>query len=197
MSLYSYNFDLLPKPLRSSFSFGSESTRATIPDFENVAQLSQFTHHLTNYYIDMRGIFTQCRIITALLTIVIAIDVLVIARRIWQRTFWIFRIIKRPEGSFLVPNSILVFSVVEGIFGVIYTAYTWSLLNHSRDRTAPPANTLLWFTVSFLVPCRLAQASLILFIVLSAASMVCSRIRRCVGCVGHLFCYPQFSSLNE
>ncbi|UZJ53066.1 hypothetical protein CBS101457_002386 [Exobasidium rhododendri] len=147
MSLYSNHFDLLPRPARSIFSIGSESTRATIPDFETVSQLARFTDHVTGWYCEMSSLFTHCRVITGLLAVLIAIDIAVIVRRTYQRTFWIIRIIKRPEGDILVPNSILVFAVVEGIFGIIFLAYIWFCIAVSDYRTIAPTGAFLWLTL--------------------------------------------------
>lgn len=105
MSLYSHAFELLPRPDRSIFSSGDEATRARLPDFDTVAQLSQFTHRLIVWQMDVPSTFTQAKVGASFICILIVVVCLIMARRLYERSFWILRVIKRPAGSILVVSG--------------------------------------------------------------------------------------------
>jgi hypothetical protein len=107
MSLYSYNFQLLPRPPRSVFSLGPESTRAILPDFGSVAQLSEFNRRLVVLQLSPNT-FIQAKVGASFTIFLLCLVVLIVSRKIYEGSNWFFRIIKRPEGNILVVSSSMV-----------------------------------------------------------------------------------------
>jgi hypothetical protein len=144
MSLYSYNFSYLPRPERSILSLGSESTRAVLPNFDNVTQLNDFTTRLIVWKMDVPGLFTQVKTGASYVCLLIVIASLILARRVYKKTFWLIRIIRRPEGIILVPNPVIMFSLLEGIFGVVFVASLWIGCDFFGSHSLLPNNQMLW-----------------------------------------------------
>lgn len=106
MSLYSYDFQLLTRPARGAFSFGPESTRLILPDFDNVAQLGEFTHRILYWKPEIPGVFTQLKVGASFVCLLIIVVQATLARRLYERSLWFVRIIKRPEGNILVVSAV-------------------------------------------------------------------------------------------
>jgi hypothetical protein len=148
MSLYSHNFDLLPRPDRSIFSLGNESTRATIPDFESVEQLRDFTRRIVVLKLEVPTIFIQVKIGCAFMVLLVLLFILIFARRIHQRSFWIIRLVRRPEGTVLIPNAILAFSLLEANFSILFVAFLFRVIYVFEKHTLEPWHSYLWQIVS-------------------------------------------------
>lgn len=104
MSLYTHNFNLLPRPPRSSLSLGSESARARLPDVQNVAQLSEFVHRLVFWDVaySVPSIYTQLKVGASITCVLIFLVMAICVRRMYERSFWIIRLMKRPSGVVIV-----------------------------------------------------------------------------------------------
>lgn len=107
MSLYSYNFNLLPRPARSSLSWGNEKTRAVLPDFKTVVELKDFLGRLFVYDFG-NAFFLQIKIGIAMFGAMLIVSFLIIGRRMYERNFWIFRIIRISSGPIIVVSSTIV-----------------------------------------------------------------------------------------
>lgn len=107
MSLYSKNFTLLPRPARTPFSFGSDATRARLPDFDTVDQLKEFTHRLIVFKLDEAtpSIYVQIKVGAALICVLLAVVMAVFARRMYDKSFWLVRLVRRPSGIVLVVSN--------------------------------------------------------------------------------------------
>lgn len=104
MSLYSYDFDLLQRPPRSPLSWGSENTRAVLPDFQSVEELRMFVTRLFVYDFGYAA-FVQIKVGIALFGAMLIVCFLVIGRRMYERNFWIFRIIRVSSGPIIVVSN--------------------------------------------------------------------------------------------
>lgn len=109
MSLYSYKFQSLPRPPRSIFSHGNEDTRARLPDFTTVAELSQFLHRLFVYKIDMPGYFVQTKLCAGIVALFLIGVLLIVARRMYESSFWLVRLEQRSTGRVIVVSRLQVF----------------------------------------------------------------------------------------
>lgn len=105
MSLYSYNFHLLPKPPRSSLSWGNENTRAVLPNFETVEELRIFVKRFFVYNF-ANSAFLQIKIGIAIFGTMLLVSFLIIGRRMYERNFWIFRIIRVSSGPIIVVSTL-------------------------------------------------------------------------------------------
>ncbi|PWN37574.1 uncharacterized protein FA14DRAFT_183516 [Meira miltonrushii] len=144
MSLYSFNFDLLPPPPRSRLSWGSESSRAKLPDFKNVEELRQFMTNLFIFPFPIPHLMLQMKVGAGVLSLLLLVYLLIIARRMYERNFWILRIFKTPTGSVIAPNTILAFIVIEGAFVIVFIAMMLELRYYYIVGSDKPKNILLW-----------------------------------------------------
>jgi hypothetical protein len=110
MSLYSSDITLLPRPARDIFSIGNESTRATLPDFATVSELSLFNKRHFNWYISIPSMYDQTTFTVSLGYIMVAVVGLTMAMKIYQGKFWLIRIIQKPTGVLTVVSH---FSALE------------------------------------------------------------------------------------
>lgn len=62
----------------------------------------------------------------------------------YERNFWLFRIVKTSAGSVIAPNTILTFIVIQGTFVVIFIAMILELRFYYIPNSNKPKNILLW-----------------------------------------------------
>jgi hypothetical protein len=164
MSLYDSNIKLLPRPPRDFFSIGNEATRATLPNFSNVTELSQFTHRLFHYRTGISSLGTQATIALCYIFIVIISVNFVLGK------FWLVRVIRRPSGIIVVvsnylyieicadsqelffqPNPIVALLLMAGLFGSICFPFFMVLCRNLKKVDGPTPNIVLWFTLPWLL----------------------------------------------
>lgn len=103
MSLYSYPFEFLPPPpARSILTFGSEDTRARLPNFENVEEMKSFIMRLFFFHFQVPHSFPQIKFGASLFVIILFNGILIIIRRMYDKSFWVARLVKRPSGTIVV-----------------------------------------------------------------------------------------------
>jgi hypothetical protein len=144
MSLYSQGFALLPRPARSALSIGNEASRAQLPDFANVEQLTTFVTRLFQYDFAVPGFFLQLKVGASVICFLIFVVLATISRRMYDKSFWVVRIMKRPSGSVIVPNAMLCFSIIEGIYGTVFVAFCWCISQIYESKRYAPINIPLW-----------------------------------------------------
>jgi hypothetical protein len=146
MSLYGHTgLRLLPKPPRSLFSLGPEETRALLPKVEDVVQLQTFLYRLFVY--DLRfvpSLKTQIIFAAVCVAILMVVVGCITARRMYEQSFWIVRIVERPTGNVLVPNSVLCFAIVEGVFCAVIMALMWCIIKTFYTKSIPPSLNPAW-----------------------------------------------------
>ncbi|CAD6891673.1 unnamed protein product [Tilletia controversa] len=134
MSAYP-EFELLAPP-PPTFLSTSSPQRAQLPRFANVDEVVQFARGQVLARRDpvLEGSLLFVVIYIGLL-VVLAISVVI--RRLLNRNFWLFRIVRRPDGLLLVPHLHSCWSFMAGSFGFIFTVYNIvSLVNLSNQQ--PP-----------------------------------------------------------
>lgn len=144
MSLYSFDFDFLPPPPRSQLSWGSESSRARLPNFNNVEELRQFMASLFIFPFPIPHLMLQMKVGAVILGFLLLMYLLIIGRRMYERNFWILRIFKTRTGPVIAPNTILAFIVIEGAFVVVFIAMILELRYYYVVGSDKPKNILLW-----------------------------------------------------
>lgn len=116
-------FALPSPPPRSVFStVRSLSGRAWFPDFtkeqDPVASLETFIRSLF-YPVLRQSTFVQLKVLIALIAIIGISIFLIILRRLYERSFWLFRLVHRSNGTLIVPNAITAFVAIESLFVIL------------------------------------------------------------------------------
>ncbi|PWN37774.1 uncharacterized protein FA14DRAFT_19103 [Meira miltonrushii] len=149
-SLYQHGFNLLPKPNRSPLSFGDEATRSQLPDFKTVSELSEFVERLFFYRLPIPGIYIQIKFCASYVCLLLLIIIMILSGRMYEKTFWILRPMKKPSGTVLVPNSMLAFSMIEGIYGILFVALLWEVDKFYEERSTLPFNFMAWLQLPWI-----------------------------------------------
>jgi hypothetical protein len=148
MALYSHDFVFLPPPPRSLLSYAPESRRDVLPDFATVADLKTFVSRFFHYDLTyVPAVYIQMKSSTSFLCVCVVLAVLVVMRRMYERTFWIIRVIRGPTGRVLVPNSLLCFAIIEGIYVLGCVALVWVIVYTHEYRIVRPFFAPLWITL--------------------------------------------------
>lgn len=119
-------YNLPPPPPKSVFStVGNEAGRAWFPDFDAeqdpVGSLKHFIRIL--FYPSLRNsTFIQLKALSVLTAIIGIWIFLIIVRRLWEKSFWLFRLVRRSNGTLLVPNAITAFVAIESAFAILLIA---------------------------------------------------------------------------
>ncbi|CAD6939264.1 unnamed protein product [Tilletia controversa] len=139
MSAYP-EFELLPPP-PPTFLSTSSPRRAQLPRFANVDEVVQFARGQVLARRDPmieRSLF----FVVIYIGLLVGLAASVIIRRIINRNFWLFRIVRRPDGLLLVPHLHNCWSFMAGSFGFVFTVYNGiSLANLLRQQ--PPKDACI------------------------------------------------------
>ncbi|KAK0522082.1 hypothetical protein OC834_006413 [Tilletia horrida] len=128
-------FKLLPVPPPTWLSTSSPK-RAQLPRFGSVAEAIDFAQGLVlARYNPVVERFLWFVIIYIGLLVALALSV--IARRLLASNFWIFRLVRRPDGLLICPHLHNCWSLMAGCFGLISTIYNMVTLDFIRARRAP------------------------------------------------------------
>ncbi|SOV08181.1 uncharacterized protein UDID_00784 [Ustilago sp. UG-2017a] len=119
-------FGLPPPPPKSVFStINNVEGRAWFPDFtqdeDPVGSLKQFLRVLF-YPVLCNSTFIQLKVLSVLAAVIGIWIFLIVVRRFYQKTFWLFRLVVRSNGSLIVPNAITTFVAIESIFVILLIA---------------------------------------------------------------------------
>lgn len=116
-------FGLPPPPSRSVFStIRNIDGRAWFPDFtkeqDPMGSLNHFIEILF-YPRILKSTFVQLKVLSVL-TAIIGISIfLIILRRLYEKSFWLFRLVRRSNGTLIVPNAITAFVAIESTFAIL------------------------------------------------------------------------------
>lgn len=69
-----------------------------------------------------KSTFVQLKVLSVLTAITGISIFLIILRRLYERSFWLFRLVKRSNGTLLVPNAITAFVTIESTFTILLIA---------------------------------------------------------------------------
>ena len=113
-------YDLPNPPSATIFSFRKGAQhRSWLPDFsaspDPVHELHQFVDNVI-WPVISSATYIQLKIGLGLIACLMALVIAIMIRKIRQRSFWIFHRLVRPTGTFILPNSLVVFSLFELIF---------------------------------------------------------------------------------
>ncbi|KAN0063592.1 hypothetical protein ACQY0O_004040 [Thecaphora frezii] len=144
-------FNLPPPPPRSRWAFNRphEWQRAWIPDMsaspEPVQEMHRFLIKIFLPDFD-EGTYIQLKLLATVVGTEFLIIGLILLRRMYQKSFWLFRLHRRSNGILIVPNAITVFCIVQGCFGVLLIAVVWLFIDfgHGYKRAE---HAILWVTL--------------------------------------------------
>ncbi|EST06445.1 hypothetical protein PSEUBRA_004345 [Kalmanozyma brasiliensis GHG001] len=146
-------FDLPSPPPKSVFStVHNEAGRAWFPDFtqaqDPVSSLRDFVKNL--FYPTFRSsTFVQLKVVSVI-TAIIGISIfLIILRRLYERSFWLFRLVKRSNGTLIVPNAVTSFVAVESTFAILLIALCWEVVSWYQYGQSPKY-MILWIGLTWL-----------------------------------------------
>ncbi|KAJ9476672.1 Pheromone-regulated transmembrane protein [Pseudozyma hubeiensis] len=146
-------FNLPPPPSKSVFStVREEAGRAWFPDFtkeqDPVGSLKGFIEIL--FYPHLQNSpFVQLKVLSVLTAIIGVWILLIIIRRVWEKSFWLFRLVKRSNGTLIVPNAITAFVAVESIFAILLIALCWEVVAWYQYGQSPKY-IILWIGLTWL-----------------------------------------------
>ncbi|PWN50809.1 hypothetical protein IE53DRAFT_379447 [Violaceomyces palustris] len=150
MSLYQ-RFNLLPPPTRTILSVpkSQDEKRCKFPDFDAtpdpVASLEAF---LKQFFVPELPRWARIQLIlasTGLILIGICGSA-ILARKLRQKSFWLFRLVREHNGVLVVPNSVASYSLFGAIFSNTLLAACW-LLMHPNGWLGTVSNRTLWLTL--------------------------------------------------
>lgn len=84
--------------------------------------LNKFTH--AHFAFFMPGnFFIQNAAAGSWLALIIVVGFIVLAKRFYEKTFWLFKFQRRSEGVYIVPNALNTFLLLEGCFVIVWIAF--------------------------------------------------------------------------
>ncbi|CAD6904914.1 unnamed protein product, partial [Tilletia controversa] len=125
MSAYP-EFNLLPPPPPTYLSTSSPR-RAQLPRFANVDEVREFAR---GQVLARRSLSVKVSLffVITYISLLGILAISVIIRRILNRKFWLFRIVRRRDGLLLVPHLHNTWSVLAGCFACLWTSYNIACL---------------------------------------------------------------------
>ncbi|GAC93342.1 pheromone-regulated transmembrane protein [Pseudozyma hubeiensis SY62] len=146
-------FNLPPPPSKSVFStVRDEAGRAWFPDFtkeqDPVGSLKDFIEILFYPHLQ-QSTFVQLKVLSVLTAIIGVWIFLIILRRVWEKSFWLFRLVKRSNGTLIVPNAITAFVAIESIFAILLIALCWEVVAWYQYGRSPKY-IILWIGLTWL-----------------------------------------------
>lgn len=167
---------LLSIPPRTAYST-FDPRRDIIPDFTRDANpaesLRRWGHHVV--YPDFPpSTWWQFRSSAICLCGLIAVCSMIIGRRLYERSFWIFRVsgrctairmcqriyssrflpvpqlVRRSKGVIIVCNAMISFTVFAGLFSIILIAMNFEMCKFYEAQSVLPSNLMAWVTLPWL-----------------------------------------------
>ena len=89
---------------------------------QSVEQLDTFLLRFFTFDLP-KNFFIQMAFVSAWIALLILLGSIVILHRMSKRAFWIFKLQRRSEGTYIVPNALNTFLLFEGMFGIVWIAF--------------------------------------------------------------------------
>ena len=114
-----------------------------------IAELQTYLKQL--FFLPMRNYFYISNLVTAgIICLIIVIGFPVVLHRLYHGRLHLFRLERRAQGSFLVPNAINCFLLIQGVYGIVTVGFNfivWQLLKNKQGmwmKLFPAARVLVW-----------------------------------------------------
>ncbi|CAO1628543.1 unnamed protein product [Parajaminaea phylloscopi] len=161
MDYYSQYGPLLPPPGRGPFSPSrSDGRRGILPDYTNLNDpaegLRRFIDGLAYPRLPVSS-YAQFKAGAISVACLIALCGLILGRRLYERSFWLFRIAKRSTSvatrrteSVIIPNALLAFTLMAGCFGAVLVALDFQIISLFKAKTTLPWSIPAWICLPWL-----------------------------------------------
>ncbi|KAJ1030176.1 hypothetical protein NDA16_001088 [Ustilago loliicola] len=142
----------LPPPKTIFSTIRNVDGRAWFPDFtqeqDPVGSLEQFVRVLF-YPVLHKSTFIQLKALSVLTAVIGIWIFLIILRRFYEKSFWLFRLVIRSNGTLIVPNAITTFVAVESTFAILLIALCWEVVAWYQYGQSPKY-IILWIGLTWL-----------------------------------------------
>ncbi|KAK0551566.1 hypothetical protein OC845_002146 [Tilletia horrida] len=143
MDIYA-QFDLPPPPPPTAFSWWSGPERARLPNFTNVTSAAAFLDKLTIYQ-HPKAYQAQFLMGIGYLAVILSLSVAIIHKKLQQKAWWLFRVVRRNQGILIVPQVHNVWALGAGLYGL--TCISSFLTEYIYWRKAAPVPHLTMWVV--------------------------------------------------
>lgn len=79
------------------------------------------------------GFFLQLKLNAGIICMLVALVLLIVLRRMHERSFWMIRFARKREGTIVIPNAVNCFTAMEGVYGIIAIALSVYAAPSSRN----------------------------------------------------------------
>ncbi|KAJ1021141.1 hypothetical protein NDA16_003927 [Ustilago loliicola] len=119
-----------PASIVSGLSSSDPSTQQAA-----IAELRAYVRRL--FFLDFEPWFMVSNLVTAgFILLLILIGIPVVLHRLYHKRLDIFRLERRMQGSYVIPNAINCFLLLEGLYGILTVAFNfcvWELFNNHKE----------------------------------------------------------------
>ncbi|KAJ1018713.1 hypothetical protein NDA13_006400 [Ustilago tritici] len=121
------------------------------PSIQQTAIAEQRAYIRRLFFLEFHPYFMVSSIATAgIILLLIAIGIPVALHRLYHGRLDVFRLERRMQGSYIIPNAINCFLLLEGLYGILTVAFNfcvWELFNNHRQGWMylfQPLRSLIW-----------------------------------------------------
>ncbi|PWN42881.1 hypothetical protein IE81DRAFT_329900 [Ceraceosorus guamensis] len=138
-----------PPPIYLS-SLTPAGQRGRLPDFDSTPfpAVAARAWARRMFFFNLERAWPHLYFTTACIALLVLIVGAIWARRIWERSWWLLRVVKKPNGTLIVPNSLITYTTCTGAFGVLLIAWIWELYEWNMKGQRPalwvPWILLVW-----------------------------------------------------
>ncbi len=123
-----------PVDFPASIVSGLSSTDPTVQRAA-IAELRAYIRRL--FFLDLDNYFQIVNLVTAgIIAVLIIIGIPVVLHRLYHGRLHMFRLERRAQGSYLIPNAINCFLLLEGLYGILTVAFNfvvWELFHNHME----------------------------------------------------------------
>ncbi|EST08197.1 hypothetical protein PSEUBRA_002285 [Kalmanozyma brasiliensis GHG001] len=137
-----------PTTFPESIVSGLSSTDASV-QLAAIAELRAYIRRL--FFLDVDNYFEISSLVTAgIIAVLILIGIPVVLHRLYYGRLHIWRLERRAQGSYLIPNAINCFLLLEGLYGILtvaFNAVVWELFHKNNEvyvRLFQAFRSLVW-----------------------------------------------------
>ncbi|KAK0544253.1 hypothetical protein OC846_005182 [Tilletia horrida] len=145
-------YNLPPPPPPTFLSFYNGPDRARLPNFLDSADpVGAARQHLHSQimFLAIPSIWTQVKVVTGLIGLILVAAVAVIVRRLVQRSLWFLRVKSTDRGPMIVPNAIMTFAASAGLFAIVFLALINKIYVAWVIEDRPLKNFIIWVVVTW------------------------------------------------
>ena len=109
---------------------------STIPNVQRAAIDELRAYIRSCFFLDFENYFLITNLVTAgIICLLIIIGIPVVLHRLYHGRLHVFRLERRMQGSYIIPNAINCFLLLEGLYGILTVAFNLSVWKLFHDHT--------------------------------------------------------------